>query len=104
MASRSPVYGADGLVKIAVLAKPNARASTISEFGPDAVGVRLAARAQDGEANKELCDLIARTLRIPKRDVALDRGATSRAKVVICKGVTIADVVSALTKAADSSE
>jgi len=48
--------------------------------------IRVRAAASDGEANDALIRLIAKTLRIPPRDVRLATGATGRIKRLAISG------------------
>jgi uncharacterized protein (TIGR00251 family) len=54
----------------------------------DAWKVRVTAPAEDGRANDAVLDLLAHTLDIPRRDVSVTVGASSRDKVVVLDGVT----------------
>ena len=49
--------------------------------------VRLAAAPVDGAANAELIALLAKTLKIPKRDITIVSGERSRSKRVRIDGV-----------------
>ena len=44
--------------------------------------IRVAARPEDGEANAALCAFLAETLGVPKRDVRVVSGQTSRRKLL----------------------
>lgn len=48
--------------------------------GRSVLKVRVRAVPSEGEANAALCKLIAKSLRVPTRDVTLAAGATSRVK------------------------
>ncbi|HEX4916144.1 MAG TPA: DUF167 domain-containing protein [Vicinamibacterales bacterium] len=65
---------------------PRAGRSTIAGRRDGAVLVRLAAAPVDGAANAELIDLLARTLKIPKRDITIVSGEKSRSKRVRIAG------------------
>ena len=54
----------------------------------DVLLVRLAAAPVDGAANEELINLIAKTLRIPRRDVTIVSGERSRNKRIRIAGLT----------------
>lgn len=49
---------------------------------------RVAAPPVDGQANRALCRLIARRLRVAQSKVAIVRGEKSRNKVVAVEGVS----------------
>ena len=82
---------ADGVV-LDVKVVPRAGKSAIAGVRDQALLIRLAAAPVDGEANSELIDLLSRTLDVPKRNVILISGLTSRAKRVKVKGLSVAMV------------
>ena len=49
--------------------------------------VRVTAPPADGKANAAACALLAKALGVPKRDVKVHRGASSRDKVVSIEGM-----------------
>jgi uncharacterized protein (TIGR00251 family) len=49
--------------------------------------VRVTAAPADGKANAAACALLAKALRVPKGAVRVQRGATSRDKVVSIDGM-----------------
>ncbi len=54
--------------------------------GKSVVKVRVRAIAEGGEANRAVMDLLAKALGVPKRNVRLLTGATSRLKQVAVDG------------------
>ena len=66
---------------------PRAGRSRFAGLRDGALLVRLAAAPVDGAANAELIALIAKTLRIPKRNVTIVSGERSRSKRVRIAGV-----------------
>jgi len=66
---------------------PRAGRSGFAGLRDGALLVRLAAAPVDGAANAELIALIAKTLRIPKRNVTIVSGERSRSKRVRIAGV-----------------
>jgi uncharacterized protein (TIGR00251 family) len=83
-------------VRFAVHAKPRAKKSQILGRKNDALEVSLAAPPADGEANAELVRVLAEALGVPKKQVTIARGASSRTKIVEVTGVTIEQVRSRL--------
>lgn len=74
---------AEILLSIKVL--PNSKTSEIVGWELDVdnkpyLKIRLAAPPIDGKANKALCNFLAKTFAVPKRNVSLERGETSRLK------------------------
>ena len=76
---------------------PRAGKSGFAVLRDVAVVVKLAAAPVDGAANDELISLIARTLRIPKRDVSIVSGERSRTKRVRVVGLDAARVMATLS-------
>lgn len=66
---------------------PRAGRSGIAGLRDGALLVKLAAAPVDGAANEELIALLAKTLRIPKRDVTIVSGERARTKRVRIAGV-----------------
>ena len=56
--------------------------------GRPVLKVRVRARPVEGEANTALIKLIAKTLRIPKSAVSLERGGQSRTKMLSIAGLS----------------
>lgn len=75
--------------------QPRASRSEVVGTHGAALKVRLLAPPVDGAANDALVALLAEKLGVPRRDVRIVQGATSRAKVVEIDGTT-ADAVRAL--------
>ena len=62
--------------------QPGASRTEVCGTHGDALKVRLAAPPVDGKANAELLRFLAEIFGVPRRNVTLLRGETSRAKVV----------------------
>jgi len=72
-------------MKLRIRATPNARTSGVIGWENDplvgkVLRVRVAAPPTEGKANAELRDFLAKTLKLPKSAVQLDKGDTSRHK------------------------
>lgn len=77
----------DGSVRIAVVVQPGAsRAEVVGEHG-GALKVRVAAAAERGRANEAVVELLAEALGVPRRQIELDAGHTSRRKRFVVRGV-----------------
>lgn len=75
-----------------VLAQPRA---SRARFGPRHDGrikISVTSPPVDGEANAAVIELIAKTLGVPRRDVEVIAGATSRRKTIRVIGVTQAQL------------
>lgn len=72
--------GAAHEARLDVTVVPNAKRTGSDGLHDGALRVRLLAPPVDGKANEALIAWLARELGLPKRDVALLRGQTSRRK------------------------
>ena len=90
---RVEVRGAS--IRVHVHVQPRASRSEVVGTHGAALKVRLLAPPVDGAANDALVALLAKELGVPRRDVRIVQGATSRAKLVEIDGTT-ADAVRAL--------
>jgi uncharacterized protein (TIGR00251 family) len=77
----------DGAVRFEVHARPRARRTAVGGVRGGAVVVQVAAPPVDGEANAALVEALAAALSVPRRDVVVVAGASSRSKVVEVRGL-----------------
>jgi hypothetical protein len=76
------------VVRLRLRVAPGARRSAVVGRHGDAWKVRVAAPPERGRANDEVLDLLAHSLQLPRPDVRVVAGATSRDKVVELSGLT----------------
>jgi uncharacterized protein len=79
-------------VRFAVRVQPRASRSEIAGVHGAALKVRLSAPPVDGAANVALVALLAEALGIPRRDVRIVSGASSRGKVVEVDGASVENI------------
>jgi uncharacterized protein (TIGR00251 family) len=91
--------GGTEAVRLEVQARPRARESRIAGVREGALVVQLDAPPVDGAANAELVDTLAEALSLPKRNVAIVRGETGRAKLVEVRGLSADEVRARLERA-----
>ena len=77
-----------------VHAQPGSSKSEVADVDPwrNALGVRLVARAQEGEANAELVRVVALALKVAPSAGSLEQGARTRDKTLRVVGVTLQEV------------
>jgi uncharacterized protein YggU (UPF0235/DUF167 family) len=83
---------ASGAVRFAVTARPQARASALAGVRAGSLLVSLAAAPVDGAANAELVALLASRLGVPKRNVVVVHGGSSRRKLVEVQGLSADEI------------
>jgi hypothetical protein len=88
---------------LAVRVIPRARRTEIAGRRGEAVLVRLAAPPVDGAANEALLAFLADRLGVPRRRLALLRGAASRDKVVEVDGMAAPEVLRRLGVAGEAT-
>lgn len=71
-----------------ILVTPGSRKEEIAGWHGDALRVRVNAPPERGKANNAAARLVAAALDLPARQVTLERGATSRQKVLNIDGLT----------------
>lgn len=72
----------NGIFKLGVLIKPQAKKSEIVDWLGNRLKVAIAAPAIDGKANHELIRFMAKTLGIKKQDVIIANGNLSSFKLL----------------------
>lgn len=83
-------------VTLKIKVKPKARANEIAGVRGDALLVHVTASPTDGEANRAVIKVLSDALNVPRRQVVIVTGHTSREKVVKIAGVKAAEVKIAL--------
>lgn len=92
-----PLRITDSAVLIPVKAQAGARRNAIVGEQGDRLKVAVTQVAEDGKANAAICELIARSLEVPKSCVTVQSGATSPLKVLRLEGVSLVTVESWLS-------
>lgn len=82
--------------RLEIKAVPNAPRSEVVGWLGEALKVKVHAPPVEGKANEALCAFLAETLGLPKRAVQLDRGASSRKKIVMIEGISTEELLSRL--------
>ena len=95
---RVPNRDSSSAADLHVRVVPRAGRTEIAGVRDGAVVVRLAAAPVDGAANTELIDLLARTLRIAKRNITIASGERSRVKRVRIAGLTREQITACLAE------
>jgi uncharacterized protein len=78
--------------RLRVSVSPGARRSGVAGRVGEVWKLRVTAPAQGGRANEAVVELLADTVDVPRRQVALVSGHTAREKVVELEGVEAAEV------------
>lgn len=84
-------------LEVDVLVQPRASRSQIAALHDGRLKVQLAAPPVDGAANEALLELLAGRAGVPKRDVSLLRGESSRRKTILVRGVNTQSAMLALS-------
>ena len=74
-------------VRITVQVQPNARSSEVLGFEEGILHVKIAAPPVQGKANRELIELLSKLLGVSKGSIYIERGVTSRRKVIAIAGI-----------------
>jgi uncharacterized protein (TIGR00251 family) len=84
--------------RIQLRVSPGARTTSIAgTYGEDAIKLRVAAPPVEGRANAEAERYVAELLGVTASDVSVVRGASSRSKTVLVRGVEAKGVREILT-------
>jgi hypothetical protein len=81
---RETAYG----ISFALHVQPRASRNGVTGIQDGAVRIRLTSPPVDGAANEQCINLLAVLLRVPRRDITIVSGETSRYKTVKVAGIT----------------
>lgn len=88
---------AAGGATLSLHVQPGAKKSECAGLHGEALKIRLAAPPVDGKANEALLRFLAQRLAIPRQQISLKSGQTSRQKVVEIESVTAERLATLLT-------
>ncbi|MDP2920319.1 MAG: DUF167 domain-containing protein [Dehalococcoidia bacterium] len=79
-------------VRILVQAHPGAKRNEVVRFEGGVWHIKVAAPPVGGKANKKLIEFLSEVLGISKSRVTLEKGTTSRKKLILVEGMTDGEV------------
>ena len=82
----------NGGVRVEVKVQPRSSRNQIAGEQNGVLKIKLTAPPVDGEANAALIDFLAAYLQLPRRDIALVKGETSRHKIVEIRGLNAVEL------------
>ena len=88
---------AAGGATLSLHVQPGAKKSECAGLHGEALKIRLAAPPVDGKANEALLRFLAQRLAIPRQQINLKSGQTSRQKVIEIESVTAERLATLLT-------
>ena len=79
--------GPEGCLLLKIRVRPGASRAALEGLHGGALKLSVPAPPEKGKANKALLELLSRALGLPKRDLSLAKGSTSRDKWVALRGM-----------------
>lgn len=73
----------NNVIKINIIAKPNAKKSALIKVTDQGMHIAIHAKPSDGEANNALIIFLSKLFNLPKTQIKMVRGQTSRYKQVL---------------------
>lgn len=77
---------------IDIHAQPNGKKTEIQGVHGDRLKIRIHAPPVDGKANEEIISFFSLLVKIPKRNIQIVKGETSREKTVLVQGVSLEQI------------
>jgi len=74
--------------RITIRVQPNAKRNEVARFEGGVLHLKIAAPPVKGKANQEAVRFLADILGIPKTSITIERGTTSRMKVIAIEGMS----------------
>jgi uncharacterized protein (TIGR00251 family) len=87
----------DGALMLTLKVQPRASRNELAGPLGDALKLKVTAPPVDSAANEAVVEFLAERLGLPRRQVTLVRGQTSRQKVVRLEGISLAEAVRRLS-------
>ena len=84
--------------RIIVQVQPNARQNEVVAFENGVLHIKVAAPPVKGKANKELIGFLSQLFDISKSQVRIEKGETSRRKVIAIEGLSQSQILEGLRR------
>jgi len=78
--------------RIQIQIHPSAKKNEVLRFQDGVWYLKIAAPPVEGKANKELIEFLSEILGVSKSRITIDKGITSRRKLIVVEGMTDAEV------------
>ena len=75
---------------------PGVKQNTVVRLENGIWHIKIAAPPVEGKANKELVEFLSEVLGVSKSHITIEKGLTSRKKLIVVEGVTEAEVTKQL--------
>ena len=83
-------------VKISVQVHPGAKKNAVVRFQDGVWHMKIAAPPVEGKANRELIEFLSEILGVNKSRITIEKGTTSRKKLIAVEGLTEVEVTKRL--------
>ena len=93
---KMPHYQSSETDVMTIHAQPNARRNEVVGFEEGVLRVNIAAPPVKGKANKELIDFLSKLLSVSKSSITIEKGHTSRRKVIAVEGLSQTQILQRL--------
>lgn len=84
--------------RILVRVQPNASRNEVIGFKDDILHMRITSPPVKGKANQEMIKFLSGILKISKRSLTIEKGVTSKKKIIGINGLTQKQVIEQLEK------
>ena len=84
------------MAKISIQVHPGARKNEVLRFETGVWHIKVAAPPVEGKANEALIKFLSKSLDIPKSKISLEKGTTSRHKIISVEGLSTEQIQSLL--------
>ena len=81
---------------IVVQVQPNTKRNEVLGFEDGVLHIRIAESPVRGKANRELIDFLGRLIGVSKASITIEKGLTSRRKVIAIQGLNRAQILERL--------
>ena len=84
--------------KLNIRVQPGARKNMVSGYTDGVFNRKITTRPEKGKANESLIKYLSDTLGTAKSNIMIQKGTTSRNKLIMIQGISTTNAVSRLTK------
>jgi uncharacterized protein (TIGR00251 family) len=87
--------------KLNIRVQPGASKNMISGYTEGVLNVKITTRPEKGKANESLIKYLSSLLGVPKSNISIQKGVTSRNKLIMIQGISTSNAISLLVSSTD---
>jgi uncharacterized protein (TIGR00251 family) len=90
--------------RLNIRVQPGSSKNMISGYADGVLNIKITTRPEKGKANESLIKYLSKLLGVAKRNISIQKGITSRNKLIVIQGTSTSNAISLLLSSTDGEK